>query len=240
VTHTTSAPARKPAIEVVTEEARAPVSESMQPESNQPESKQPPSGGGESTARYGLWAASVAAVLLIGWGGMKLLSNPESRTESDPLSDVSPVRLADGSASASGEAVSSETGDAAETPADAEAGRPASTAPVTRLASAEEAPGRSALAAPVVNEVIPDVPSSASRTIRGRVRVSVRVIVEQDGTVFAALADDRGPSRYFERVAIDAAKKWTFAPAETEEQRLMLIRFTFTRQGTTASATALR
>jgi len=57
---------------------------------------------------------------------------------------------------------------------------------------------------------MPDVPRRASQTIRGRVKVSVRVIVDPDGTVFAALTDHAGPSRYFERLAIDAAKKWTF------------------------------
>jgi hypothetical protein len=66
------------------------------------------------------------------------------------------------------------------------------------------------------------------------------VIVEKDGTVFAALADNPGPSRYFERLAIDAAKKWTFAPTESDEERLMLVRFVFERQGTTATATAVR
>jgi TonB family protein len=93
--------------------------------------------------------------------------------------------------------------------------------------------------APVLERVLPDVPASASRTIRGSVRVSVRVIVEQDGTVFAALAENPGPSRYFERLAIEAAKRWTFVPSQGEDQRLMLIRFVFTRDGTAAHATAL-
>jgi TonB family protein len=66
-----------------------------------------------------------------------------------------------------------------------------------------------------VNEVIPDVPQSALQTIRGTVRVSVRLTVDKDGTVLAAAADDPGPSRYFERLAIEASKKWTFAPADT-------------------------
>jgi TonB family protein len=87
-----------------------------------------------------------------------------------------------------------------------------------------------------VHEVIPDVPQRARRTIRGTVRVSIRVIVEQDGTVFAALAEQRGPSRYFERLAIEAAKQWTFPPADTSDQRLMLVKFGFTRDGTTAQA----
>jgi hypothetical protein len=68
----------------------------------------------------------------------------------------------------------------------------------------------------------------------------VRVIVEQDGTVFAALAEQRGPSRYFERLAIDAAKKWTFPPADSDVQRFMLVKFDFTRDGTTADAVPLK
>lgn len=87
-----------------------------------------------------------------------------------------------------------------------------------------------------MHEVLPDVPQRARRTIRGTVRVSVRVIIEQDGSVFAALADQRSSSRYFERLAIDAAKKWTFPAAESSAQRLMLVKFDFTRDGTTARA----
>jgi TonB family protein len=91
-----------------------------------------------------------------------------------------------------------------------------------------------------LHEVMPDVPQRASRTIRGTIRVSVRVIVDQDGSVFAALIDDPGPSRYFERLAVDAAKQWTFPPAADKAQRLVLVRFAFTRDGTTARAAPLR
>jgi TonB family protein len=89
-------------------------------------------------------------------------------------------------------------------------------------------------------EVIPNVPRSARETIRGTVRVSVRVIVDKEGTVLVATADDPGPSRYFERLAIQASKKWTFAPTDAEEQRIMLVRFNFTRAGTTARANSLQ
>jgi TonB family protein len=87
-----------------------------------------------------------------------------------------------------------------------------------------------------VNEVIPDVPRSALDTIRGTVRVSVRVIVDEQGTVVEAAADDRGPSRYFERLAVEAARKWTFTPPASEERRTMLVRFNFTRDGASAQA----
>jgi TonB family protein len=91
-----------------------------------------------------------------------------------------------------------------------------------------------------VHREIPDVPRRASQTIRGHVKVSVRVIVNKDGTVFAALTDQRGPSRYFERLAIEAAKKWTFSPADADVQRIVVLRFDFGREGTTARAVTVR
>lgn len=91
----------------------------------------------------------------------------------------------------------------------------------------------------VVTEVIPEVPRSARQTIRGTIRVSVRAIVGKDGAVLAATADDPGPSRYFERLAVEAAKKWMFAPASGEAQRIAVVRFSFTRTGTTARAKPL-
>lgn len=87
-----------------------------------------------------------------------------------------------------------------------------------------------------VNEVIPDVPRSALDTIRGTVRVAVRVTIDKQGMVVGATATDRGPSRYFERLALEASKQWTFTPATQQEQRAMLIRFNFTRSGATAQA----
>jgi TonB family protein len=87
-----------------------------------------------------------------------------------------------------------------------------------------------------INEVIPAAPQSALDTIRGTVRVSVRVTIDNDGSVVDATAEDGGPSRYFERLAVDASRKWTFTPANLDEQRTMLVKFNFTREGVTAHA----
>lgn len=87
-----------------------------------------------------------------------------------------------------------------------------------------------------INEVVPDVPRSALDTIRGTVRVSVRVSVDNQGTVVDTAAEDRGPSRYFERLSVEAAKQWTFTPAASEEPRSMLVKFNFTQAGATAEA----
>jgi TonB family protein len=90
-----------------------------------------------------------------------------------------------------------------------------------------------------INEVIPTVPRSALETIRGTVRVTVRVIVDKQGMVVDATADDRGPSRYFERLAVEASRKWTFTSSSSEEKRTVLVRFNFTRDGATAHASPL-
>ena len=89
-----------------------------------------------------------------------------------------------------------------------------------------------------VNEVLPKVPQSALDTIRGTVRVSVRVTVDKQGSVIDAAAADGGPSRYFERLSVQASKKWTFAPADSEQQRAMLVKFNFKSDGVTARADA--
>ena len=113
--------------------------------------------------------------------------------------------------------------------------------PSPRLAGSITRPGHTdaATSPSELNEEIPDVPPGARRTIRGHIKVYVRVIVDKDGTVYAAIADRRGPSRYFERLAIEAAKRWTFPPVDTEDQRLMQVRFDFSRRGTTARAVAI-
>jgi TonB family protein len=87
-----------------------------------------------------------------------------------------------------------------------------------------------------IHEEIPDIPPRIRQSIRGHVRVAVRLIVDKEGSVFAALVDEPGPSRYFERLAIEAAKKWTFPPLDTTGSRLELVRFDFTRQGVTGRA----
>ncbi len=86
-----------------------------------------------------------------------------------------------------------------------------------------------------IKEVIPDVPSSARNTISGTIVVSIRVTLDKQGAVVAATTVVRGPSRYFERLATEAARQWTFTPADSAAQRTLLVQFYFRRSGTTAS-----
>jgi TonB family protein len=89
----------------------------------------------------------------------------------------------------------------------------------------------------VVYEQIPSVPRSARETIHGHVKVAVLVIVDHAGNVIDSLLENPGPSSYFARLAREAARKWKFAAADNQDTREWLIRFEFTRGGTTGHAT---
>jgi TonB family protein len=93
---------------------------------------------------------------------------------------------------------------------------------------------------PVLHQEIPDVPRSARDTIRGRINVVVRVTVDRSGKVVSAALENPGPSRYFARLALAAAKKWKFAPADQQSSRKWVLQFQFTRGRTTAHATPQR
>jgi TonB family protein len=90
----------------------------------------------------------------------------------------------------------------------------------------------------VLHEEIPTVPLSARQTIHGRVKVTVRVTVDKSGTVISDVLENPGPSKYFARIAGQAASKWKFVPAaDGHASRQWLVRFEFSRDGTKAHAT---
>jgi TonB family protein len=95
-------------------------------------------------------------------------------------------------------------------------------------------------ASAVVHEEIPSVPSSARSTIHGRVKVGVRVTVDNSGRVVHDSLDNPGPSKYFNRMASEAAKKWRFAAADDRGSRQWVLRFEFGRDGTTVHAVGPR
>jgi serine/threonine protein kinase len=102
---------------------------------------------------------------------------------------------------------------------------------------------KASIAAPlptVLHQEIPDLSGSARESIRGVIKIAVRVIVDRSGNVVAATLDNRESSKYFARAAMDAAKKWKFAQAADQASRVWLLHFEFTRAGTTAHAAALR
>ena len=102
--------------------------------------------------------------------------------------------------------------------------------PSSRLAPSENAKRvpASGAAPAVVHQVLPDVPRSASNTIHGHVRVGVKVMVDASGNVTHASLESAGPSRYFARLALEAAREWKFTPASSE----WILHFAFGRTST--------
>jgi TonB family protein len=88
----------------------------------------------------------------------------------------------------------------------------------------------------VLHEEIPDISRHALNTIRGHIKVSVRVTVDRSGNVVDESLESRGSSYYFARLAMQAASKWKFAPADNQANRKWLLRFEFTRGGVTGHA----
>jgi len=113
--------------------------------------------------------------------------------------------------------------------------KPAPPRPVSRRSDQPAQPLADASPS-VVHEQIPIVPRSARQTIHGHIKVAVLVIVDRSGNVIDALLENPGPSWYFARLAREAAGKWRFAPADKQDSREWLLRFEFTRGGTTGHA----
>lgn len=93
----------------------------------------------------------------------------------------------------------------------------------------------------VVERVLPEVSASARHTIRGTIKVRVKVMVDAVGNVAKAKIESAGASKYFSRVALDAARRWKFSPAAAEVgTRAWKLEFAFSRTRTDASAVRVR
>lgn len=185
--------------------------------------------------------ASLAALLGLGWVGFKLIGNeaPATPTADQPARVAQPrssepaldaAALGDGAGSPTPSAQNGRETAVAATPT-------ASDQPTSAASSARAEPDEPSTP---INEVIPDAPRSALDTIRGTVRVSIRVTFDMHGAVTEATSHDSGPSRYFERLALQASRDWRFTPSNSEAPRSMLLRFHFRREGVTARAELLQ
>ena len=199
----------------------------------------------------------VVAVLGLGWAGVHwFMGQPDSGAASSDAGSTGAAATAapaDGSATAGADAHSS--GEAAPGGA-ASQGAASSGVPATSGAP-EASPGSATrtgvapAASPssrgstravsssdpaVLHEEIPNIPLHSRETIHGHVKVIVRVTVDKSGTVVSDVLENPGPSKYFARVAGQAASKWKFAPADHENTRQWLVRFEFSRDGTKANA----
>jgi protein TonB len=112
--------------------------------------------------------------------------------------------------------------------------------PAAAAPSIQEAPAAATDPSAVLHEEIPDVSAGARATIRGRIQVAVRVTVDGAGNVTDAALTHPGSSKYFARLATDAAKKWKFAPANDQDPRKRLLIFEFSRSGVAGRASPAR
>ncbi|MBS0416862.1 MAG: TonB family protein [Proteobacteria bacterium] len=108
-----------------------------------------------------------------------------------------------------------------------------------RANSSSTRPADSAGPSGAIHEEIPNVSASSRSTIRGHVRVAVKVTVDSSGRVIHDVLDNASSSNYFNRVASEAARKWRFATAD-QGSREWVLRFEFGREGTTVKAVGPR
>ncbi len=113
---------------------------------------------------------------------------------------------------------------------------PAATPAAAPSVAAQIPPASAPSPLTVVHQEIPEASRGARESIRGRISVTIRVVVDRSGNVTHESVEYSGSSRYFARLASDAARKWRFAPVDTQEPRVWLLRFEFTRSGTTGHA----
>ena len=99
--------------------------------------------------------------------------------------------------------------------------KPAATSPAPLRPSLRSEPPASSptsgmVRGKVVQQILPDAPQKARDTIRGKVRLSVKVNVDESGAVTQATLDAPGPSQYFADRTLVAAKLWKFVPAKLD------------------------
>lgn len=100
--------------------------------------------------------------------------------------------------------------------------------------AAARASAKGSIPGRVLDRVMPDVPKKASNTIWGTVRVGVKVQVDRSGNVTQAELQSGGPSRYFARLSLDAAREWRFAPPMQDGKgvaSVWLLHFGYTNKG---------
>ena len=112
--------------------------------------------------------------------------------------------------------------------------KPSPASPVGGKRSAKPATKAVAAAsnAAVVEQVLPEVMPKAAESIHGQFLVRVRVSVDASGAVSNADFDARGPSNYFAKAALEAARKWKFKAGAPST---WVLQFRFTRDGTEAT-----
>jgi TonB family protein len=94
----------------------------------------------------------------------------------------------------------------------------------------------------VAQQPLPNVLKSAQDTIRGTIRVRLRLGVDASGNVTTARFISYGASRYFARAALGAAEQWKFTPPQIDGHGApseWILLFEFSKNDITAHSTPL-
>ena len=119
--------------------------------------------------------------------------------------------------------------------------QPRSSTPATPSSSPIQAAAGESVPGAVLHEVSPNASQSALRTIHGRIKIRVRVAVDAAGNVTTANLTTAGPSKYFSRLAMQAAQEWKFTPAKENGRPAptqWTILFEYTRSGISQQASS--
>ncbi len=171
--------------------------------------------------RYIVAAVGAGIALAVALAGLRLLNHRRAV----PISDQSTVTQ-------SAEPPAQKTGGEQQSPSSTRTPQPS-----VQSSAVAQPPTGGAAQGEVRQKVLPNVPQSALDTIRGTVVVTVKVAVDPSGNVVDATLDSAGPSRYFAGLALDAARKWKFRPAQVEGRHFRserILEFRFERTGTEA------
>jgi serine/threonine-protein kinase len=91
----------------------------------------------------------------------------------------------------------------------------------------------------VLERVAPNISPGALHSVRGKIRIQVKVDVDQNGHVTDVRLKSRGPSKFFAREALEAAKSWKFDPPREKGQPIAsqwMVQFNLTRRAIDDSA----
>jgi TonB family protein len=200
----------------------------LQPPSPAQQTKASPKAGNAS-AKWRYIVPTIVAVLAVAAilaGPIRMHKHPETA----PTSSGAPEQTAQ-------ESPESQTGKPAGKMTDRQGpsdGGTASTSPV-RLTTGTNTGAGSRVRGKVAHQVLPDVPQRARDTIRGTIKVGVKVHVDPSGSVVGTSLASPERSKYFGNLAVEASRRWRFAPAKVDGQNASsewVLQFEFTRAQT--------
>jgi TonB family protein len=113
-----------------------------------------------------------------------------------------------------------------------ESGAPVSSA-ATASAPAGDSDGR------VIERVMPKISPGALHSVQGKIKIQVKVKVDETGRVTDARLKSRGPSRFFAERALEAARGWKFEPVRENGKPLAsqwMVEFDLSRRAIDDSA----